>query len=125
MARKNTIKNQETQLDYMERILLFQHKLSNLSICWRVTDKQVDTYSHKLTAFRRKFRHTEEPDLRAGRITVSKTQTGRMLYVTVDRPQGMYSKRFTETSPEWSVFEQAIRSMLSKRFEFVLSSGDG
>ena len=131
--QRKTVETQETQLDYLQRLILLQYRMSELGLVLEfpenvMKDMRRSIESHKTNSPQVNADRTQlayiSTAIRVGTAIVRFDGTGRgELQYSLNRPQGLTGGRISEPDAEWTAFDTAFRALFGGRFEIQSESG--
>jgi len=134
-ARDEQLRIQQGQLAFLQRLLLFQHDVSALELSWTLRSSDysridaavrhtLDSLKVSQTDTVRAFAEYLPTALRNGDVSAGIRGDGTpTVRIILNRPLGLYNREFVGRTPQWALFETAMRAVGGGRVE--LRHGDG
>jgi hypothetical protein len=131
-AREAQLQAQDRQLAFLHQLFLYEHGLSALEIGWPLRDRDYLRVEAVLRLAPKATLDAADPLFRQylatafhyGELRSSTTADVRpRLTLSLLRPQGMYMHDFAGPSPEWELFQLALRTLTTPHFQMLRSDG--
>jgi hypothetical protein len=131
-AREAQLRVQAQQLTFLRQLFLYEHGLSAVAIGWPLAEQDYARVEAALRvapkatldAAAPSFRDYLATAFRHGELRSSTTADVRpRLTLSLLRPQGMYIHDFAGPSPEWDLFQLALRTLTTTQFQLVRLDG--